>query len=102
MGATEGETSGHAGVTGNLGQLVPPNPATILGAGRVDPFANYPIRITDVDQYILDQCESQIHRDKRYAADLRRSGHNCLLYSVPITRSSLANIQTKLATYSGK
>jgi hypothetical protein len=35
------------------------NPVTILGAGRINPFAKYPIEITAIDQYILDQCKSR-------------------------------------------
>jgi len=32
-----------------------PSPNTMLGAGRVDPFANYPIPVTYCEQWLLDQ-----------------------------------------------
>jgi len=36
------------------------SPVTILGAGRVDPFGNYPIRITKTVQWLLDEGTAQI------------------------------------------
>jgi len=34
------------------------SPVTILGAGRVDPFGNYPIRITKTVQWLLDEVHT--------------------------------------------
>lgn len=55
-----GESSGHVDRLARLStnnQLPYPGPTTILGAGRVDPFAVYPIRMTRDVHSILDQCE---------------------------------------------
>lgn len=55
-----GETSGHNGNPGLLStnnHFLPPSPTTLLGAGRVDPFAVYPVTMTSDIQSILDQCE---------------------------------------------
>ena len=33
------------------------SPFTLLGAGRVDPFANYPVKILNQDHKLADHCE---------------------------------------------
>jgi hypothetical protein len=34
------------------------NPRDLLGAGRVDPFKTYPLPISDIENFIIDYCET--------------------------------------------
>lgn len=37
------------------GTIVPISPITPLGAGRIDPFTNYPIKMNREEQWLIDQ-----------------------------------------------
>ena len=37
---------------------IPVGPMSILGAGRVDPFANYPIQMNREEKWLIDQSKS--------------------------------------------
>jgi len=45
-------------------QVLPPSPASPLGAGRVDPFAQYPVRFENNELgELVDHCEFESLRD---------------------------------------
>ena len=59
-----GKASGHPegfDLVSTNNQFYFPSPTTVLGAGRVDPFNNYPIKMNDGLLHIIDQCELQVH-----------------------------------------
>jgi hypothetical protein len=39
-----------------------PSPVEILGAGRVDPFSTYPMKLNDKENELLDHCKSSCPR----------------------------------------
>jgi hypothetical protein len=54
------------------------SPMSILGAGRVDPFANYPIRMNREEKWLLDQSKSSVidhTRRGRHANNYLSSEH---------------------------
>ncbi|KAH7377943.1 hypothetical protein BKA64DRAFT_687582 [Cadophora sp. MPI-SDFR-AT-0126] len=75
------------------------SPVTVLGAGRVDPFGNYPIKITQTEQWLLDEVHTNPNPLFRtfQEAWLPSAIHNSAMF-----HQVLANIAINIYTIQGR
>ncbi|PVH71667.1 hypothetical protein DL98DRAFT_596735 [Cadophora sp. DSE1049] len=78
---------------------VPISPVTILGAGRVDPFANYPIKMNRGELWLIDQ----VNMDQDPTFRTHRERWLPVMIKSPITfRQFLANVSLNISRVRGE
>ncbi|KAL2070217.1 hypothetical protein VTL71DRAFT_13243 [Oculimacula yallundae] len=81
------------------GRQALPSPQTILGAGRVDPFGNYPIPISINERWLLDQVNTS---DRLIFKTFRNSWLPTALQDPATFHQFLANVSLNLYQIQGQ